>query len=56
MPRAVTRAIEVGAGAKRDDQRAETVVRRGVLVNRSASLHRGVVYSLRAGTRAHNTG
>jgi hypothetical protein len=36
MPRAVTKAIEVGAGAKRDDQRAETVVRRGALFNRLA--------------------
>jgi hypothetical protein len=37
-----------GRGAKRGDQRAETVVRRGALVNRIADLHCVVVYRLRA--------
>jgi hypothetical protein len=54
MPRAVTRAIAVGEGAKRGDQRAETVVRRGAQFNRIADSHRIVVYRLRAGMGGAN--
>ena len=52
MPRAVTRAIAVGQGAKMADQRAETGERRGALVNRIVDLYCVVVYRLRADSGA----
>lgn len=51
MPRSVKKAIGAGNGGRRGDQRAETVVRRGALVNKSAILRsrHGLQLESRAG-------